>query len=395
MRRSYKTYWRIWATSTALGLIAVGAFNVVIDPFGAYRAVELGPLKGYRPKLGDRIGKAEALRRGPWDVLVLGSSRAAVGIDAYDPAWGQAKVLNVGLAATNLYETAGIVDYAIEVCRPRKIVFLVDFLMFDRKRSCQDTFTKSRFNANRSICEYHMGNLLGTHAVTSSWDVLKDFFRSKRSRYDDRGHVMLLDEWADRTTRSYFERTLTKFLNGMYADYVYSASRVTHFRHIVETCISRDIELVVAFAPVHALQLEAIAQAGLWQDFEKCKRDLVRVVAEETSQSAGSPLAVIWDFTSYTGLNAEAVPPTEDPSEMQWYLESSHFRDTAGSLILRRIMSLPMPPVAEAQGFGVQLTPANIENHIEAIRQQRSRYDADNPREIDMVRRLAQAVSAH
>ena len=384
MSKLHKKYLSYCSLVFLLGMALVAALNLVVDPFGAYRTVNIDALRGHRAKLGDRIAKAEMLRRGPWDVVILGSSRAQVGIDPSDSLWEGARVINGALTATNLLELAGVMEYAAEVSRPKRVIFMVDFLMFDENRAPQSGFAKSRFNTDRSLAEYHTGSLLGAHATASSWQVLKDWARSKPSRYDESGHALGIGHRSKYTARYRFKRTLENFLEGMYAHYLYSPTRVDCFRRLVRTCLANGTELTVAISPVHALQLEAIRQAGLWLDFERFKRDLVAVVSQE-EESFSIPVAV-WDFTSFAGPNAEPVPPAEDPADMNWYWESSHYKSELGQLVLKRVIGDPQPVKDWASNFGTQINAANVEQHLSKLRRQREDYVASHPEDMALLR---------
>ena len=390
MRKAYRRYLIVAAVAAAAGLAAVAVLNVVIDPFGAYRLVPIAALDDFKAEAGGRIGKAETLRRGHWDVVVLGSSRAQVGVNPYDRLWGQSMVANAALGGTNIYETVRVLKYTLQVCRPRQVIFLLDFVMFDGNRKCHPTFTQSRFNDDRGLVEYHVGNLLGAHATFASWQVLVDWARRNPTRYDDRGHVIRYGGWLTTPARERFERTMRQFVRDRYRGFAYSSGRVEDFREIVRQCTACDIELMVAVTPIHALQLETMRQMGLWDDFERFKRDLVAVVAQEQAARPSAPTIGLWDFTGYKSLEAEPIPPAGDMTPMKWYWESSHFTEALGAVVLRRMLHLPTPDDVEAGDFGAPITPANIGDHLTDIRRQRDKYARDNPAEIAAVAKMAE-----
>lgn len=398
MRRPYKKYLRILVVVIAAGLLAVGAFNLVIDPFGAYRLINIPALNAFRSQASARIGKAEMLRHGRWDVLVFGSSRADIGVDPYDKLWGRQVVGNAALGGTNIFETIRMLKYAMKASPPRKVIFFMDFVMFDASRTCHPSFLLSRFNPDRSLVEYHLGNLLGAHALSASWQVLVDYAKSKPSRSDDRGHMAhyRTQRPGERVApRHRFARTLRHFLLTRYRDFTYSPARMDDFRRMVRICADRGIPVIVVIPPIHAMQLEAIRLTGLWDDFERFKRDLVTVVARARQNHPSGPAIDLWDFTSYSGLNAETIPPAKDTTPMKWYWESSHFTAALGSLVLRRVLGLSIPAGIEAEDFGVRLTRANIDAHLAEIRRQRAQYARGHGRDIEMIRKLAKQAGLH
>ena len=54
---------------------------------------------------------------------------------------------------------------------------------------------------------------------------------------------------------------------------------------------------------------------------------------------------------------------------MQWWWECSHFKDALGRLVLDRLYGPESTP-----GFGLELSPDNIEAHIESIRTGRNAW---------------------
>ena len=151
MRRPYRRYLKIVAAAVTIGLAVVGVFNAVIDPFGAYRIIEVPALGDYKAEAGGRIGKAETIRRSAWDVIVLGSSRAQVGVDPYDELWAGSVVANAALGGTNLQETVQVLQYSLQVSRPRRVILLMDFVLMDDNQVGHPTFSQSRTVASTTV----------------------------------------------------------------------------------------------------------------------------------------------------------------------------------------------------------------------------------------------------
>ena len=230
--------------------------------------------------------------------------------------------------------------------------------------------------------------MLGSYATLSSWDVLTGVIRSERTEVDTAGYLNRSAPPKD-GHRKAFRKAIRKFLTHpeLYNGYVYGRSRLEDFQQIVKLCRERGCELIVIIPPVHALQLETIRQAGLWKDFEKWKRDLVTGLAEDAIRHPDSPAISLWDFTAYTGYNAEPVPADADRSAMQWYWESSHFKKELGDLMLARALG--------GEGsFGVRLTRENIEQHLETLRNGRATYLQACPDDAAMVREIGADVTS-
>jgi len=137
---------------------------------------------------------------------------------------------------------------------------------------------------------------------------------------------------------------------------------------------AQNIGLTLVIAPSHARQLETIAGAGLWSEFEAWKRMLVSIDAEE-ARTAGRPALAIWDFSGYNEVTTEPFPALDDRRAMRWYYDSSHATPAAGNRVLDRLSGKEDP------SFGVMLTAANIESHLAETRAARARWRESNPRD--------------
>jgi hypothetical protein len=78
-------------------------------------------------------------------------------------------------------------------------------------------------------------------------------------------------------------------------------------------------------------------------------------------------------------VTTEPIPPFSSKDRMQWYRDSVHFSRRTGRAIVDTVLGFPPSELAQDQTFGVQLTPANIDEYFERRRIDRERYLAANP----------------
>jgi len=78
-------------------------------------------------------------------------------------------------------------------------------------------------------------------------------------------------------------------------------------------------------------------------------------------------------------VTTEAIPPFSSKERMQWYQDSVHFSRRTGGAIVDTVLGFAPSELAKDQTFGVQVTPANIEEHFGRRRIARERYLAANP----------------
>ena len=266
------------------------------------------------------------------------------------------------------------------------VIFGVDFLLFTSTRAARPDFDNSRFNPHLNVFEYHARNLFDWDATVRSWSLVERLKHHRSPQAAERGFVprAIPPRVSQRTV---FARRIHDFLINpeTYGSYHYSAERVSELHAMIRRCRASGVDLTIFIPPIHALQLETIRAAGLWQVFEQWKKDAAEAVAEET---ADHPIP-LWDFTGFKDRVAEDVPPAGDKTtRMKWYIDSSHFTPALGVFVLDRMF----PSTHSGNGaddFGVALVPANVEEHLQKLRADREAYATTHPDEIEWLRQLA------
>jgi hypothetical protein len=164
-----------------------------------------------------------------------------------------------------------------------------------------------------------------------------------------------------------------------------STNEMVAFRHTLAVCRENNIEVTLAINPVHALDLELLRAGDNWERFEEWKRDVVRTVAEEWPGGR----VTVWDFTGYWQPTTEEVPPAGDTvTRMKYYFESSHYTPAMGALMLDCMFG------NATNEFGGTISTANIEAHLQKIREQRESYARTHAADIQLVQRIAKQVLA-
>jgi hypothetical protein len=386
--RARKYLWTLGAVLLA-GIMGVAAFNLLVDPFGAYPLTALRKLEPYRSGVVTREAKAELAARGHFDTLLIGSSRIRMGLATDHPAYGSTNVCNLGLDGTTLAEIEGVLEFALKKNRVRRVVLGADFHLFSQTRGKEPTYEVSRFNPALDLAEYHGRNLLGARALGESWPLFKDWLRDRPPLSGVRGWVpKYLPERASQ--REAFAKRVRATLAslGTEGSFIRNDDCFATFRRMVRRCRQEGIELIVVIPPMHALQLEVVHATGKWSNYEKWKREVTEALAAEGATDS----VPLWDFQGFAGAVAETVPAEGDrQTRMKYYLEASHFTSALGALVLERILR-PAANGADEKGFGVRLTPSNLEAHFVRTRAERSSYAAQYPAEIAWVKSMADAA---
>ena len=332
---------RIFGAVLAALLLALAAGNLVLDPFRAYRLVAIDALRPYRDKLVSRIAKAEILVRDDCRLVILGSSRAQIALDPEHPAWGT-PACNLALTGVAAPELVLVFERVLGDPRVREIVLAVDFLSFAKAAAVSDEFAHSRFNAQLQLFEYHAGLLLGEDATRASLRLVSDYRQGRKAPYTELG---LTDPSrrgrpADRESFLWaLERTVQGLAVPRPDGFRYDPEQVARLAAEIRSARARGIAVTVLILPSHAIYLETLRRRGLWPDYERWRSDLVGVLGPEATE----PLAPLWDFTSYAGAAAEAVPAAGAAQEMRWHWDAVHVKRALGDEVIAEIRSGETP----------------------------------------------------
>ena len=147
------------------------------------------------------------------------------------------------------------------------------------------------------------------------------------------------------------------------------------FVEILDEAQAAGLKVMVAIPAEHALQIEMLKTANLWDVNKEWKRFLT----QETFKR-GIPL---WDFETYHSPAKSPLPmlPTDKPTP--WWSDLSHQSKLLGDNTLERIQE----SVAGKSGtfepnFGVVLTPDTIEADLAQMDTDRLAWRAANPGQI-------------
>jgi hypothetical protein len=375
MRRPFRKYLRTFILIAAIGLLGVGAFNVIVDPHKTFALLNTPRLDAHKTARGGRIAKAEQLTRTDWDTVVLGNSRVDAGIDPANPAWQSRRVFNCGLSGLNFIEEAKVFEFLETVTKPKTIILCIDFFHFQDGEPIADEFNYSRFNLKRSLTTHYLDALWGATSTWHSVLSLGNYRKHRAPEYSDLGLRIKPMAPAHQSGREAFDRYVphavqTWRLQGTWSGDTRSLSR---FADVLRMANDHQTKLIVVILPVHALDLEMVrCQMGGTTAIENWKRGLVAAIAACQRDQRQPPIP-LWDFTGYRGYTADPVPPKDDPHPMTWYWEPSHFRKELGDLLIARILNQPAPAASDLTSFGELVNESNIEAHL--ARQRAGRED--------------------
>jgi hypothetical protein len=402
-------------------LAAIASMNFVVDPFGMYRLVDLDGFNAYKPAVDHRVRlvKAYDVRRLRPQGIILGTSRSHLGLrpshDGWDPA--ARPVYNLAFDGATTTEMYQYLLHAHAVRPLRQVVLGLDtYHATLAPATARPDFDPHLLDSPEALA---LPSLIRADLkVLTSLDALRASVATVRSQRDREpqwfapdgqrlGEVFFRragEHFEQLGPRRYFEeidRLEVGFKRegqlaanardtGRAAQVPTAASETSldYIRRIVAFCRAQGVDLRIFIAPEHAHQLEITAAIGEWATLENAKRALVRLLAEDAARHPGALPIPLWDFSGYSSVTTEALPASGSHAEMEFYWDSSHFKDIVGDFVLDRLFGLSHPRREVSPDFGVRLTAATIEPALARLRADQLAYRRSHPQDVAWIRSL-------
>ena len=394
-----RSYLLIFTKAASATLLAIALVNWVVDPYAIYGTPRVAGFNEVKHGITGhaRIWKTIVTRREPWQALVIGTSRAEMGIDCGHPLFHGRRCFNAATGGQTSDEGLRLVQEAARGGALEQVVAVLDFAVYNSNYAGAPDLDEDNFRPWRPVAIAFNTETL----VQSLFTPLRQDTRAlllEHGVWDERGRYESPPAFLEG------HRTLTLRSEGEYLRVLYfPAPRRTfelsgnrHFdsyRDLVALAHARGVALTLVISPTHARHAETVAVAGLWPQWEDWERRVV-AINEEEARRAGRPAFPLWDFSGYNAVTTDPFPPLGDHrARMNWYLESSHFTKAAGDMALDRILA------ADAgrripNGFGSALTSANLEAHLTSTRAARLEWRAAHPADVAEIEALQEKAVA-
>ena len=372
---AYRSFVTRWVSLTVAGLAGLAAFNILVDPAGAYPHWHVQSFEPLRYLSLDRVHKAEMAKRGDWEVIILGSSRSKAGMPATYPFFVTNRTCNLSLDGVVMPELVSAFEFARRHNPVKHVILCLDLFMFSSEARWVQDFSESRFNPDFNRFSYYCLQLLGRAAADDSWSTVKRWLRRDFPPPQSQRGFYLHDIGKNTSQRELFDRVL-RIMSANHSARTMDPARLEMFREIVRDCRDQGIDLQIAIMPVHALDLELVYASGRWPQFETWKRGLVAVLADEGVEEEIQTLGFHRIFPGRPSRPFRR--PGDTATRMKYYCENSHCTPLVGGYMLDAMLG--GPPV-----FGVELTRSNLDDHLAQTLKDRSHYARTNAADIAWV----------
>ena len=362
-QRQSTRYLKTLAAFTAWAMILFACFNWTVDPYGIREGAPRRSLNLNKVAVGPRMRFAKALaisRRRP-ATLLLGTSRANIGLDPESPVLaGHRGAYNAGINALRPLEARAFVAHAIRAGSLRRVIYGLDFFSFNARAAHEMDFRRDLLGGKIPIKGWYDA-CASLSALGDSADTIRqNMCAPDRVEFLVNGYrrgMWYADKYAQGKVD--FASRLRGMIEGylraptLYGDWVAETESVDpmeEFARLVTLCRESGVTLNLFISPASVYQWETLDKAGLWTEWEEWKRRLAHI-------------APVWDFSGYNDV-------TKNEKN---YWDSSHYKKEIGDAILTRILT---GREGACKDFGVLVDEKDVDAHLARIREARAAFNA-------------------
>jgi hypothetical protein len=385
--------------------LAIGIFNLTVDPYGIYNLVKIKGVNHVKPPWDnqERMVKILQIKKIRPKGIILGSSRTDLGLDPEQVAlkFGARPVYNLSLPYISTEEIHKLLKYANSFNELNIAIIGLDFFAFnifhpetvsgdihDLTKLAKDGDTKFS-----SLVKEFQNTLFSYTAIEKSLNTISYKGKQTRSPY---GQKIFIDERSARVLSRIALTQYNKYIwfpdkNRMYCLYNKNneGKKFKQLGEVINFSIRKNIELKLFINPVHADLLEMIRFLNLWPIYENWKRGLVDLIATINKLNPKEAPITLWDFGDYNSITTEKFPlPTDLVKTMKGYVDLAHYKKRVGDLMLDKFLAHPNNQKIPNQKFGQLINTQNIEEHLKNIKSNRLQYQNENREHLKEMRVL-------
>ena len=343
----------------------IGIFNYIVDPYGFNQLLIIDKFNSIKESnAGFTIKyKMPQLVKHEWPNLMLGSSKIGVVDNHIVKKYLGGKTFNMDQPTPVMPIQYDAFMYAVHYNDVKSLVFAVDFLSFNKNLKLNRDYVELKEKVRSFERFSNIDLYLNTDTLKKSIQVIQKN-RSGTTKKKLRFHPNGMREYANyieafEEGRFDQQKIMNKHLKlyfepnkGIYSNYEYSEDFMALVKKIVNYCKINDINLYVYISPLYVKHFHAIKEYELLDEFERFKRDLVKIT----------------DYMDFTGANSIT-------NNKNNYWDSSHLKVDKTEIVMAKLFQ--DPNFKEYKDFGVFVTPKSIETHLKKQREQYKKINLD------------------
>lgn len=378
---SGRKYLLVLGATTFLVLAASAAFNWVMNPYHVFDPPVWQGVNDRQPFLHsqERFYKACAVIRQQPQTVILGSSRADIGLSPQHPGWTERPVFNFGIAGASLEAVARHFEHAVAVAPVKKAVIMLDYASAETRPEARpaerDPWLDHLQDGSR-----HSRTAARLHLALLSWSTTSTGIKTLCTRRADNvqlpdGQLDNHDCWRRLQEKQHANPRWnweTNFALGLipFSGRLSVGRQWAHLQHIFDLAAQHDVEVTYVISPTHDLLWQrCIAEEGM-ETVLAWRAELLQQ-AHEGSRRLGRPMPVIWDFALAEGAGMSPAALMKEMKShpdhtLPLYLECSHFTQRLGDRLLDRVL---LDPAGPDPACGVRLEAHLLPGHLARLRQ--------------------------
>jgi hypothetical protein len=389
-----------WGLATTLAGASLAMLLVAtVDPYHLFGFVDVAGFNHVKPlpeQYREQIKLAQARAVRP-NMIFLGHSRVEIGLDPENAQLRQRgfSAYNMALSGTGIgtaqYMYRGIRDKAVPPAAAVVGVEFLDFLL-DPARA-QAPAAPSAIPAV-DTWPWRFDTLFSLGALSDAARTVAIQHDPEAQTITSRGLNPLLEYHKYARQEGYFSifqqraqenaKSLVRRPHGLTVPGTGSSSNIDELRRMLTTMAQDGTEVHLLIYPYHAQLLAMFEEAGLQPVMEEWKQMLVREV-DAVRRREPKARITLWDFSGFSPIQCERIPPPESRSATRWYWEAGHFKSAVGDMMLDRMLGRPSP-------IGFTLTADNVEQNRQRIAVERAACMKAYPEVFDSGRALVDAA---
>jgi len=399
---TYQEYFKRFVAGALLAAAAVVTLNIVIDPLDVFRVVKIKNLNLYKTAYSSyaRLAKPMQIEMHQPTRLALGSSRVFLGIPMDQHSWSEGKGFNAGMNGATIKTVVDLFEHATAVSDVQDALISTDLFMFNVNQLSAYPNKLARDGESAREKAIRQASLF-SEALFSP-DITAAMFETMRKQDEKYNKFLpsgqtnpeyeqkksMRDGYINRFLQ--FEDSLVRVAWSRCRDNQFPFAKdgknsFDELDRILRLAGEKNIRLRLFISPIHARVFETMSAAGLWDEFEEMKIQLV-MHAQDARNLYPSLDVQVWDFSGYNPLTSEAIP--SDPTQsMLWFYDSSHFSDAVGRMILDEIYL-----ESSEKKLGTRITTYNIGDHLAKIRREQQDYRNKNQQQFDQINATTKAI---
>jgi hypothetical protein len=370
------------------GLLLTAGTNLAVNPWRVLpEATEVSSLDPFREIDAENFTcKAGLSIRGPWDTLIVGTSRPNNGINPLGPALQDKAAVNLGVPGSDVIESAAMLRYALQHQSPKHVLFFVDQgdLTNPGLKKPESDFAISPL-ASGEYLERNLRYLFSQLSIDAAAATLKSAKTGKTPNHTTRGMRIrgpAGDDFFLTMEKHYLPWVLLR-VDDQNAGRGLIDKKLAAVRDMLAACAEKGIGPVLAIPPNHMSICQAMEESGAPDPYYLDeRRALAELVAEFNRHHPVHPCQ-LWDLNIPSPITLEPFPARDSGEHMAFWLDPIHFSPAAGE----RYVTFLLSPDREDAALGIRVDVTQPEAYVDRVRSLFEEAKTALPDEREGIRR--------